>query len=76
MSLGTTPLSKALTQLQKSLYYIDSDLARGDEELRRQFQAAAIPNFEITYEPAIKMLRRQLDDIVPTPKELKAPVSA
>jgi len=57
--------------LQKSLAYAESDLARNDPELRKQFRAAAIQAFEFTYEVAVRMLRRQLEQIVAVPAELR-----
>jgi hypothetical protein len=49
---------------------LNSNAARGDAELRRQFRAATIQAFEFTYELAMKMIRRQLAEIIPNPAEL------
>ena len=57
--------------LQKSLAYAESDLARNDPELRKQFRAAAIQAFEFTYEAAVRMPRRQVEQIVAVPAELR-----
>lgn len=72
MVLDLTHLEKAAFQLEKSLQYLNSDLAASDRDLRDQFRAAAIQGFEFTYELAVKMLRRQLEQIVPSPAELRA----
>ena len=72
MILDLTHLEKAVYQLETSLNYLKSDLARSDSGLRDQFRAAAIQAFEFTYELAVKMLRRQLEQIVPSPAELRA----
>lgn len=72
MVLDLTHLEKAAFQLEKSLQYLNSDLAASDRDLRDQFRAAAIQGFEFTYELAVKMLRRQLEQIVPSPTELRA----
>jgi nucleotidyltransferase substrate binding protein (TIGR01987 family) len=65
-------LENAVRQLEKSLKYLKSDLAGRDSDLREQFRAATIQAFEFTYELAVKMLRRQLEQIVPSPTELRA----
>jgi nucleotidyltransferase substrate binding protein (TIGR01987 family) len=71
MKLYVKPFEKALGQLEKSLYYVSSELASRDVELRQQFRAAAIQAFEYTYELSFKMLRRMLEQIVPNPGELR-----
>ncbi len=58
------PLAKAIEQLAASLDYCASDLAAGDPQLARQFRAAAIQAFEYTFELCVKMLRRQLSEIL------------
>jgi nucleotidyltransferase substrate binding protein (TIGR01987 family) len=70
--LDLSHLEKAVRQLEKSLSYLNSELARNDSELRDQFRAASIQAFEFTYELAVKLLRRQLEQIVPNPSELRA----
>ena len=72
MYLDLSHLEKAVSQLATSLGYLNSDLARNDRGLRVQFRAAAIQAFEFTYELAVKMLRRQLEQIVANPAELRA----
>ena len=50
----------ALGQLQTSLAYCSSTLARQDPGVAKQFESAAIQAFEFTYDIAHKMLRRWL----------------
>ena len=71
MKLDYSSLASAVSQLQKSLDYLHSDLARKDADLREQFRAATIQAFEFSYELAVKMIRRQLALIVANPDELR-----
>ena len=71
MKLYLKSFEKSLGQLEKSLSYLKSELARNDEELRKQFRAASIQAFEYTYEQSVKMLRRQLEQILANPGELR-----
>ena len=52
--------------------YYESDQSRQDDGLRLQFRSSVIQSFEYTYELAVKMIRRQLDQIVDNPGELRA----
>ncbi len=63
MILDLTALERAVSQLETSLNYSQSQAAQDDEELFVQFRAAAIKAFEYVYELSIKMLRRQLAEI-------------
>lgn len=69
MKLDVTALHDTLRALDKSLGYLNSDLAR-DPNLREQFRAASIQAFEITYEVAYKMLKRQLEQMTADPAEV------
>ncbi len=69
--LDVTPFEKALSQLETSLGYLRSEASRTDPGLRTQFRAAAIQAFEFTYEMAVRMIRRQLGEIVANPGELR-----
>ena len=70
--IDVTTFEDALRQLEKSLAYLGSDASRDDPELRKQFRAASIQAFEFTYELAVKMIRRQLAEIVANPGELQS----
>ena len=70
MKLDFLSLEKAVAQLQKSFDYLHSDLAREDPDLRVQFRAATIQAFEFSYELAVRVIRRQLAQIVASPDQL------
>lgn len=69
MELDLTALHDALRALDKSLGYLNSDMAK-DADLREQFRAASIQAFEFTYEVAYKMLKRQLERMAADPTEV------
>ena len=71
MKLDYSSLESAVAQLQRSFDYLHSDLARKDTGLREQFRAATIQAFEFSYELAVRMIRRQLAQIVANPDELR-----
>lgn len=71
MQIYTQSLENAVQQLERSNSYLNGELARNDEGLRVQFRAATIHAFEVTFELAIKMMRRQLAQIVVAPSELQ-----
>lgn len=71
MKLDYSALQKACGQLETSMAYYESDQSRQDAGLRLQFRSSVIHSFEYTYEVAIKMIRRQLDQIVANPGELR-----
>ena len=71
MKIDYSPFEKAVAQLQKSLDFYNSQMAKENQDLKEQFRAAVIQAFEYTYELAYKMIRRQLAQIVPNPSELK-----
>jgi nucleotidyltransferase substrate binding protein (TIGR01987 family) len=70
MVLDLRSLERALAQLDKSLAFVQSNLARQDAGLREQFRAAAIQAFEYTYELCWKMLKRRLEEDAPAPAEI------
>lgn len=71
MTLDVSSLRNALTALEKSLRFLESDAAR-DPDLREQFRAASILAFEFTYELAFKMLKRQLEQMAAAPAAIDA----
>lgn len=71
MVIDYSPFEKAISQLEKSVSFYNSKMAQESDELKEQFRAAVIQAFEYTYELAYKMIRRQLEQIVPNPSELK-----
>jgi nucleotidyltransferase substrate binding protein (TIGR01987 family) len=70
MKLEFAPLEKALAQLKKSLDFLHSPLAVQDRELYAQFRGASIQAFEYSYELTIKMIRRQLAQMIANPQDL------
>ena len=71
MIIDYSPFEKAIAQLEKSMSFYNSEMAEESDDLKEQFRAAVIQAFEYTYELAYKMIRRQLEQIVPNPGELK-----
>lgn len=72
MKLDISPFKKAIAQLELSLSYYHSDLAKTSQELALQFRAAAIQAFEYTYELSWKMLKRYLEMSGQNPAEFDA----
>ncbi len=70
MSLDFSPLGNAIGQLEKSLEYANSDLARSDPGLREQLRNSVIQCFEFTYELSHKMLKRYLEATAASPEEI------
>lgn len=66
MVLDLSALKNAFAALEKSLGFLNSDLAQ-NPDLREQFRAAAIQAFEFTHEAAFKMLKRQLEQMTADP---------
>jgi nucleotidyltransferase substrate binding protein (TIGR01987 family) len=60
MELLTSPLEKALAQLELHIGLAESSLAESDVALRSTFRTAAIKSFEFTYALAIAMIDRLL----------------
>ena len=71
MNLDYSSLESAVAQLQRSFDYLHSELAREDSGLYEQFRAAAIQAFEFSYDLAIRMIRKQLAQIVANPDALR-----
>jgi nucleotidyltransferase substrate binding protein (TIGR01987 family) len=69
MNLDLTSLRNALAALEKSMGFLDSELAE-NADLREQFRAAAVQAFEFTHELAFKMLKRQLARMAADPSAI------
>ena len=70
MKLQLSPFEKALDQLKKSLGYLKSPMAKKEPALYEQFRGASIQAFEYSFELSVKMIRRQLSQMVTNPQEL------
>ena len=70
MSLDFSPLGNAISQLEKSLEYASSDMAKADHGLFEQLRNSVIQCFEFTYELSHKMLKRYLDETAANPEEI------
>lgn len=70
MTIDFSPLSSAIGQLEKSLMYANSDLAKSDSGLKEQFRNSVIQCFEFTYELSHKMLKRYLESTAASPEEI------
>jgi nucleotidyltransferase substrate binding protein (TIGR01987 family) len=71
-TLDISPLTRAIAQLEQSLFYYHSDLVQSDPGLVLQLRAAAIQAFEFTYELSWKMLKRYLEMVEPDPQSIDA----
>ncbi|MBI4430306.1 MAG: nucleotidyltransferase substrate binding protein [Candidatus Omnitrophica bacterium] len=71
MKIDCSALEQAVAQLEKSMGFLHSELARKNKDLYEQFRTASIKAFEYTYELALKMIRRQLEQIALNPEELR-----
>ncbi len=70
MTIDFSPLSSAIGQLEKSLMYANSDLAKTDSGLQEQLRNSVIQCFEFTYELSHKMLKRYLESTAASPEEI------
>lgn len=70
MTLDFSPLASAIRQLEISLEYARSELARNDQGLFEQLRNSVIQCFEFTYELSHKMLRRYLQESSASPGEI------
>jgi nucleotidyltransferase substrate binding protein (TIGR01987 family) len=68
--IDITPLERAIEQLETSMQYTRSDLAKQDAGIAKQFRAAAIQAFEFTYELSYRMLKRYLQEIEANPEDV------
>lgn len=72
MNIDFSSLASAIGQMEKSLMYAKSDIARQDDELFEQLRNSVIQCFEFTYELSWKMLKRYLEETAATPEEIDA----
>ncbi|MDK9718514.1 MAG: nucleotidyltransferase substrate binding protein [Trichlorobacter sp.] len=70
MVLDYSSLANAISQLEKSINFATSDMARNDADLFEQLRNSVIQCFEFTYELSWKMLKRHLEAVSATPEEL------
>lgn len=70
MSIDFSALGNAVSQLEKSLEYANSDLAKADQGLFEQLRNSVIQCFEFTYELSHKMLKRYLEETAANPVEI------
>ncbi len=71
MTLDLSPLANAISRLEGSLRFCESDMARQNPAIAEQFHAAAIQAFEFTYELCHKMLKRFLKLTVADPSAIE-----
>jgi nucleotidyltransferase substrate binding protein (TIGR01987 family) len=70
--LNFSSLDNAITQLEMSLTYANSDLAKTDSNVALLFRSASIQAFEYTYELSHKFLKRYLEATDPSPQTIDA----
>ena len=70
MNIDYTSLRNAIAQLEKSLEYANSPMAKEDEGLFEQMRNSVIQCFEFTYELSHKMLKRYLEETAANPEEI------
>ncbi|KJV07381.1 HI0074 family nucleotidyltransferase substrate-binding subunit [Methylocucumis oryzae] len=71
IDIDFSPLANAIQQLEKSLRFATSDLAKSDPDLFEQFRNSVIQCFEFTYELIHKMLKRYLEATAANPQEIE-----
>jgi len=62
MNLDVSSFEKALAQLEEAVEYQNSAIVKTDPKLGLHLRAAAIQAFEFSYELAVKMLKRYLEE--------------
>lgn len=70
MDIDFSSLNKAIQQLETSLSYATSEIAKNDAGLFEQLRNSVIQCFEFTYELSHKMLRRHLEASAASPEEI------
>lgn len=70
MNIDFSPLANAISQLEKSIAYATSEMAKNNSDLFEQFRNSVIQCFEFTYELSHKMLKRYLEATAANPEEI------
>ena len=70
MAIDFSPLASAISQLEKSIAFSTSEMAKNDDGLFEQFRHSVIQCFEFTYELSHKMLTRYLEETAANPEEI------
>jgi len=70
MNIDFSPLENVIKQLEKSLSYATSGIAKNDAGLFEQFKNSVIQCFKFTYELSHKMLKRHLEETAASPEEI------
>jgi nucleotidyltransferase substrate binding protein (TIGR01987 family) len=70
MNIDFSPLASAISQLEKSIAFATSEMAKNDNGLFEQFRNSVIQCFEFTYELSHKMLKRYLEKTAANPEEI------
>ncbi len=70
MHIDFSSLANAIAQLEKSLVYANSELARQDAGWFEQMRNSVIQCFEFSYELSHKMLKRYLEQSAANPAEI------
>ena len=70
MTIDFSPLASAISQLEKSIAFATSEMAKNDDGLFEQFRHSVIQCFEFTYELSHKMLTRYLEETAANPEEI------
>lgn len=63
-------LEQAFLQLGENLKLLGCNLAETKPAIKRTFERSAIQAFEFTYEISVKMIERQMKEILPIPNEI------
>lgn len=70
MPLDFSSLANAIGQLEKSIAFANSDMAKQNDDLFEQLRNSVIQCFEFTYELSWKMLKRYLEATAANPDEI------
>jgi len=72
MNIDITPLEKALAQMEESMQVLDSRPWGDDEAFKRSIERGAIYTFGVTYDVAMNLLRRQMEQEAADPGRSRA----